>query len=183
MTLTSIGKDVTEDPCWQKSEKERKKLSNEEREECKCLGPNIVKQCQFPGIEAKYDPVVDSPQPEKPQEPGTPPERPQKPKTQSWKAQQDYERSLDKYQDELEDYQKKVDEYQEKIDQWQEEYSEWKGKYESAIGEAEGIIGRFHKDYGSMFDVDLTRHWGIEGFLIAVMFSLLLGVQKRKDII
>ena len=75
------------------------------------------------------------------------------------------------------------DEYQEKIDQWQEEYSEWKGKYESAIGEAEGIIGRFHKDYGSMFDVDLTRHWGIEGFLIAVMFSLLVGVQKRKDII
>ena len=183
VTLTDIGKDVAEDPCWQKSEKERKNLSDEEKEECKCLGPNLLKQCQFPGIEAKYDPVVDRPQPEKPQEPGDPPERPQKPKTQSRKAQQDYERALDKYQDELDHYQKKVDEYQEKIDQWQEEYSEWKGKYESAIGEAEGIIGRFHKDYGSMFDVDLTRHWGIEGFLIAVMFSLLLGVQKRKDII
>lgn len=184
VTITGIGKDVANDTCWtQKTEDDRKNMSDEEKDKCGCLGPNLFTQCKFPGISSKYDPAVDRPEPKKPADPGDPPPQPKKPEGQSLNAQQRYEDDLDQYQKDIDAYQDKVKSYKKDIDRWQNEYSDWKGKYESAIGEAEGTISKFYKDYGKMFDVPLTKHWSILGGIMAAMLALLVVVQKRKDII
>lgn len=183
ITLTNLGADVANDACWALPEDKRKNLSDGDKEKCDCLGKSVFKACKFPGIEAKYDKVVEQSEPQKPPEPGDPPQAPTKPDSNSFQAQQEYEEDLDQYQEDIDAYQEKVDQYQAGIDEWQEKYSDWKGKYESAVGEAEGIIARFNQDFGSMFAVNLGRYGSIQILLIAAMFGLLLVAQQRKDII
>ena len=50
VTLSGLGKDVAKDPCWQKSQRERRRLSVQETNACDCYGKNVFKQCQFPGL-------------------------------------------------------------------------------------------------------------------------------------
>jgi ABC-type multidrug transport system ATPase subunit/pSer/pThr/pTyr-binding forkhead associated (FHA) protein len=193
VTVTGVGRDVAEDPCWQLPE-ERKELTEAEKvERCTCLGPNLFTRCEFPGIRAKYDPAVDAPEPVKPQDPGDPPPqppRPEPPKDQSAEEQrryqdemQRYEEAMRQYQQDIEAYQDKVKQYRSAMDLWQTQYREWKEKRDSAIGEAEGLIRKFHEDYGATFKVNLARHWGALGLIMVVMFGLLVLVQKRKDVV
>ncbi|NEP60602.1 MAG: FHA domain-containing protein [Symploca sp. SIO2G7] len=173
VTITGLGKDVAHDSCWNLSEEQREKLSDREKARCTCYGVSVFKTCKFPGIREAYEPAVDEPEPVKPTAPG---ELPEPSTAQPFLAQQ-------QYQDEIAAYQKKVDEYQQDIDQWQQKYTNWKEKYEGAVGKAEAIISSFHKDYGAIFNINVTRHWSILGSLIAGMFSLIIVVQKRKDVI
>ncbi|TVU52634.1 MAG: FHA domain-containing protein [Arthrospira sp. PLM2.Bin9] len=183
VTITGVGRDVAEDPCWQLDEDEREALTDAQKQDCICLGTSLFNQCSFPGILAKYNPAVDQPEPVRPESPGDPPQQPTRPDNQSFQAQLDYEDEMDQYQADMEAYQDRVNEYQTAIQQWQDEYGEWRGKYEGALGEAEGTIKRFFQDYGSMFNVNVGKYWGILIGLIMVMFGLLLVVQKRKDVI
>jgi hypothetical protein len=194
VTVTGAGRDVAEDPCWQLPEDERKDLTEAEKvERCTCLGPNLFTRCEFPGIQAKYDPAVDAPEPVKPQDPGDPPPqppRPEPPTEQSAEAQaryqeemQRYEEAMRQYQQDIEAYQDRVKQYRSAMDVWQTQYSEWKEKRDSAIGEAEGLIRKFHDDYGNTFNVNLVRHWGALGLIMVLMFGLLVLVQKRKDVV
>ncbi|GAA6619780.1 FHA domain-containing protein [Scytonema sp. NUACC26] len=161
VTITELGRSVALDSCWQLPETERKKLTElEKNKRCQCLGPKLFKSCKFPGIQAKYDPSVDRAEPAKPKAPGDPPDNPLK----------------------LSEYREQVNKYNKAVERWQKDYSRWKEEHESAIGGAEGVISRFHKDYGSMFKVNVTGYWGILCLLMVAMFGLLLGVQKRKDI-
>jgi ABC-type multidrug transport system ATPase subunit/pSer/pThr/pTyr-binding forkhead associated (FHA) protein len=194
VTVTGAGRDVAEDPCWQLPEDERKNLTEAEKvERCTCLGPNLFTRCEFPGIQAKYDPAVDAPEPVKPQDPGDPPPqppRPEPPTEQSPEAQaryqgemQRYEEAMRQYQKDIEAYQDRVKQYRSAMDIWQTQYREWKEKRDSAIGEAEGLIRKFHDDYGNTFNVNLVRHWGALGLIMVLMFGLLVLVQKRKDVV
>ncbi len=161
MTITGIGSDLADDKCFsEQSENKPKDLTKAEKERCTCLGSQLFKQCEFPGLKAKYNQAVDKPEPDKPEAPG--------------EFQSDPR--------EFETYKNKLSQYKKDVNSWQVQYSEWKEKRESAIGEAEGIIRKFHEDYGSAFKVNVVRHWGILGILMAAMFALLLLVQKRKDI-
>jgi len=189
-----VGRDVAEDPCWQLPEEKRKNLSEAEKvSRCTCLGPNLFTRCEFPGIQAKYDPAVDAPEPVKPQDPGDPPPqppRPEPPKDQSPEAQsryqdemQRYEEAMRQYQQDIETYQDKVKQFRSAMDTWQTDYGEWKEKRNSAIGDAEGLIRKFHEDYGNTFNVNLVRRWGALGLIMVVMFGLLVLVQKRKDVV
>lgn len=166
VTITGLGADVAEDSCWKLLEDERKKLTDTEKNKrCQCLGPKLFEKCEFPGLKNKYDDeakaVVAKPEPAKPKSPGDPPS------------------------DALafKDYQDKVKKYNKDIEVWQKDFSKWKEKRESAIGGAEGLLSRFHKDYGPMFKVNIFKHWGSLSLIMAIMFSFLVGVQKRKDII
>ncbi len=194
VTVTGVGRDVAEDPCWQLPEDERKNLTEAEKvERCTCLGPNLFTRCEFPGVQAKYDPAVDAPEPVKPQDPGDPPPqppRPEPPTEQSAEAQaryqeemQRYEEAMRQYQQDIEAYQDRVKQYRGAMDVWQTQYSEWKEKRDSAIGDAEGLIRKFHEDYGNTFNVNLVRHWGALGLIMVIMFGLLVLVQKRKDVV
>jgi len=165
-TITGFGSDVADDPCWKKSEAERKKLTDAyKNQQCQCLGPKLFKSCKFPGLKAKYDAeakaAVEKPEPNKPAAPGNLPSDPSA----------------------LKDYIKKINKYNKDIEVWQKNFSKWKEKRESAIGGAEGLISRMNEDYGSVFKVDIVRHWEILTLLMAVIFGSLLAVQKLKDFI
>ncbi|MGC9524348.1 MAG: FHA domain-containing protein [Limnospira sp.] len=183
VTITGAGQDVAADACWQLSEAERDALTEEQKQDCSCFGPSLFKECNFPGILSKYNPAVDEDQPPKPEDPGDPPEQPTRPDTQSYEAQEEYEEEMDQYQADMEAYQERVDEYKTAIDEWQDQYGDWRGNYEGALGEAEGTIERFNRDYGSMFDVNVGKYWGINLGFIGAMFAFLVVVQKRKDVI
>ncbi|NJN24198.1 MAG: ABC transporter permease [Acaryochloridaceae cyanobacterium RL_2_7] len=71
--LSNIGRSVADDACWLTPEEERDKWGDEEKKDCSCLGPNLFKQCRFPGLWKQYDAAVDQPEPPKPKEPGDPP--------------------------------------------------------------------------------------------------------------
>ena len=126
---------------------------------------------------------MDDPEPVKPTDPGDPPPSPQPPAYLSFRGQRQYQADLDQYQDDMTVYQDQVATYRQELDQWQTQYVDWKEKNEGAVGKAEGIINRFHKDYGATFDVSVTRHWLMLGFLSTVMLILTFVVQKRKDIV
>jgi ABC-type multidrug transport system ATPase subunit len=161
VTISGMGRDIADDSYWKLSDEDRKKQTAEQKKNSQCLGAKMFKNCQFPGLMAKYDPVVDKPEPVKPADPGKAPSNPRK----------------------LNEYEKKVDKYKKDVDVWQKEYSEWKGKYEGAIKSGEGLIERFTKDYGGAFKVNLAWHWSMLGALMAAMFGILFVVQKRKDIV
>lgn len=183
VTTTGLGQDVAKDPCWQLQEADRKQLTEVQRNKCDCLGANLFTRCTFPGIQARYDPAVDEPQPQQPKDPGEPPQKPELPKSQSFKAQQNYQQATKEYQNNLEAYQERIKKYRQATTSWQENYTKWKEKYASAINSAEGILDRFYGDYGGTFDVKVTRHWGMLGLEMVVMFGALIWVQKRKDIL
>jgi hypothetical protein len=67
VTHSGLGKDVAQDPCLKKDDTERENLSEAELKQCRCFGPNLFKRCRFPGIQTKYVPEIDQPQPTRPQ--------------------------------------------------------------------------------------------------------------------
>jgi ABC-type multidrug transport system ATPase subunit len=195
VTISGLGRDVANDACWQLPEAQREALTEEEqRSDCDCLGPNVFRNCNFPGVRDFYDPAVDQPEPAKPSKPADLPAQPDRPKapasdasTQEQQkyqgAMQGYEEAMDDYQKDVEAYQTAMNDYQESIDEWQTRYKDWKEKRDNAIGEAEGLIERLYKDYGSMFKVSLTHHWGMLVAIMAVLFGLVFVVQQRKDVV
>ncbi len=183
VTISGIGTDVAGDRCWDLSEEERKNLSNEAKDRCTCAGRHLFKRCNFPEIRSKYDPAVDLPEPEKPQNPGNLPEPPQRPSNNSFAAQRQYQTALNNYQNQVKEYRQQVDRYQKEMDVWQEEYGKWKEDSQAAIGAAEGIISKYKQNYGNAFAVNLVRHWLVLGLSIAIMLGLIIILQKRKDII
>jgi hypothetical protein len=185
VTITAVGKDVAEDECFARlSQQERNKLTEAEKtKRCSCLGPNVFKQCQFPGIKAKYTEAVDAQEPKQPTDPGTRPAKPE-PTGKCPTSSRCYRDKFEQWEKDLKAYEDKVNQYRNEIQgDWKTKYSDWKQKRESAIGEAEGVIRKFHQDYGAMFKVDVVKDWGILGLIMAAVFGMLLPIQKRKDIV
>lgn len=184
VTITNLGRDVAEDKCFsQLSLQQRDNLTQTEKTRCECLGTNVVKQCKFPGILAKYTAAVDQKEPQQPTDPGLRPPKPEA--TAACPAfSKCYSNKFDRWEKDLKIYENKVNKYRNEINgNWKNKYSEWKQKRESAIGEAEGIIRKFYKDYGSMFKVSVVGNWAILGAIMAGLFALILPIQKRKDIV
>ncbi|WGV29055.1 ATP-binding cassette domain-containing protein [Halotia branconii] len=50
VSLSGLGADVAKDSCWQKTEQQRKVLSEKQAAVCNCYGKNVFKQCKFPGL-------------------------------------------------------------------------------------------------------------------------------------
>ncbi len=183
VTITGLGADVAADPCWRLSSSQRQALSATQKAQCDCMGTEIFRACEFPGVGETYDAAVDEPEPVKPEKPEDPPSPPERPNSRSPQAQQAYQEELDEYEKAMETYQEDLDSYQERVDAWQEDYSTWKENYESAIGEAEGLINRFQSDYGNAFAVNLLKHWLILTGLMVIMFVALSFMQKRQQVI
>lgn len=170
VTLTALGQDVARDPCWQQSPPDREQLTPADKKQCPCLGPSLFTTCEFPGIQAAYNPAVTEPEPVKPKDPGDPP-------------RQSPQADPRQYQIEVASYLEALSRYRQDLDQWQRQYSLWKQNNEGAIGQAEGMLDRFYRDYGPTFDVNVLRHWLILSLASIVMLALTCAVQKRKDIV
>ncbi len=173
MTITELGKDVANDPCWSLKIEAQNKLIETEKKNCPCSGNSIFKSCNFPGVREAYNSVIDEPMPIKPPELEKPPLQPQE---NSLIAQQQYQKEIATYLVQISNYQKA-------IEQWQIKSLKWKEQNERAIGKAEGLIQRFNQDYGATFAVNVVKHWLMLGLLSLVMLVLIAIVQTRKDLI
>ena len=166
VTLSGMGQDIAADPCWQQSAVEREALSELQKAQCHCLGPNLFNQCNFPGLRQKYDPAVSQSEPRQPAEPGPHPE---------------FNSRIDDVQAKLDRYGDRVAAYTKALDNWQESYGQWKERRERAIAAGEAIIRRYAKTDGLGHPVSLPSHWGRLGLLILGMLVLLILMQKRQD--
>jgi ABC-type multidrug transport system ATPase subunit/predicted component of type VI protein secretion system len=193
VTISKLGKDVAEDPCWQLPKAQRDALLEKDKANCNCMGPNLFKKCNFPGLADLYDPAVDTPEPVQPKAPGDlPPQppRPTPPASQTAEAQskyqedmQNYQKAMDAYQKDMEAYQAAAKKYQDDMETWRVRYQDWKAKHDKAISEGEGLIKKLYEDFGPMFKVKLATHWGWLAGITVVVFALVLLVQKRKDVV
>jgi ABC-type multidrug transport system ATPase subunit/pSer/pThr/pTyr-binding forkhead associated (FHA) protein len=170
ITLSKIGQDIAEDPCFQKAPDLRDQLTeSEKREQCTCLGPTLFKRCQFPSLMQEYDPAVDQPKPIKPKEPSALPEP--------------AGLSPAEYQQALNDYNDKVKTYTKDLNTWQDRYKDWEEKRGKAITAGEILVSRYFDRQGSSFAVNIWSHWVKLGLIMLGMLVILGVVQKRKDVI
>jgi ABC-type proline/glycine betaine transport system permease subunit len=194
VTISKLGKDVAEDPCWQLPKDKRDALLEKDKAKCTCMGSNLFKKCSFPSLADLYDPAVDTPEPVQPKAlgnlPSQPPTCPAPPASQSAEAQskyqqemQDYQKAMEAYGKDMEAYKESVNKYQNDMDTWRVRYQDWKAKHDRAIAEGEGLIKKIYEDFGFMFKVNLATHWGWLGGITVVVFALVLLVQKRKDVV
>jgi ABC transport system ATP-binding/permease protein len=161
VTHSGLGQDVAKDPCLQKTDDEREKLTAAELDQCQCIGPNVFKGCRFPGILTKYVPEIDQPEPLQPKLPAKPPS------TASPEAQLAY--------------QKEAKAFQVNIKTWQTDYQTWRQKRQKAISEAEGVITKTYDELGYLFNIKPLSHFVTQGLLILSILIALPFVQKRKD--
>ncbi|MFN3362058.1 MAG: FHA domain-containing protein, partial [Pseudanabaenaceae cyanobacterium] len=171
VTVSGIGKDVVQDQCWNLTKAEREQLTDvDKQEKCICLGENIFKYCQFPGILADYDAEsIDKPEPVQPKRPASPGKIPSNPLEMP-----DYEKKVDKFNRDLESWEKNMQ-------KWRSDFSKWKEKRESLIGSAEGIISQIRDDYGQGFAVNIWGHMRNMIIQICFLVVLIFYLQKRRD--
>jgi ABC-type multidrug transport system ATPase subunit/pSer/pThr/pTyr-binding forkhead associated (FHA) protein len=208
--ISGPGSDVAADPCWTLPQEERENLTIKVKEEleCRCLGLNIFKTCNFPGLGELYDPAIDEPEPIEPVAIGDPPEKPvlpdppQKPSDQSDPlAMNQYLDDLQAYQDETDrlqsDYESRVEEYQERVDKYQKdvadyqaELADWQIARNEAVGKAEGLLQGYFENYSWSFvnkedsrayRSKIIKSWSAQFVIILVLFALTLLLMKRKD--
>ncbi len=85
MAITGAGSDVDADACWLLSDEEQAALTEQQKlESCRCLGPNILSQCRFPGVLANVGATFTEPEPvapdaTRPATPAPPPPEPVQP--------------------------------------------------------------------------------------------------------
>ena len=166
VTLSDIGHDIAEDPCWQQRERLRQRLSEAQKAQCNCMGPSLFTQCNFPGIRKEYNPAVDQPEPSQPQKPAALPE------------------VLDtvgpNLQGLLQTYNKQIEDYNHAMGAWQSDYSQWKKEREEAIATGETLIRRYLEAEGDGFAVNLWGHWLRLCLLMLGMLMMILGIQRYK---
>jgi ABC-type multidrug transport system ATPase subunit len=170
VTLSGLGRDVAEDPCWQQPEAVRKGWKEADKVQCQCMGPQLFNRCSFPGLRQEYDPTVDQPEPQKPESPGDPPVAPE---NLLLEAQQ--------FSDDLQAYADKTKTYRTDLDNWQSRFTRWKEKRGRALAAGEELLNRFNRNQGNTFAVNVPGHWLKLGLLIFSTLGLLAIVQKRKD--
>lgn len=168
VTLSGIGTDIANDPCWKMPESKRNALKDEEKSQCDCLGTNLFTQCRFPGIGAEYHADVDRVEPVQPEEPGAVPEAAEIPPSE--------------IQSELDEYGDTVKTYTQAMEDWQSDYGQWKENRGRAIAAGEALIKRYTESEGHGYAVNLGGHWSRLGGLIFGMLGVILILQKRKDL-
>lgn len=171
ISLSNVGKDIAADTCWLEPEEIRDQWGDEQKQDCSCLGENLFKQCQFPGLWKQYDPAVDQAEPTKPNDPGDPPPIPED--VQSLVSGE--------YADDLDRYNKTVEAYRDELDTWQDEFRVWKENRGKAIAAAEELLQRSYRNQSRSYRLNVWQHWGRLMLIIGGMLILLAWVQKRKD--
>jgi ABC transport system ATP-binding/permease protein len=171
VTLSGVGRDIAQDPCWQQPQSVRDKWKDTDKAQCKCMGPQLFDGCSFPGLRQDFNPAVNQPEPIRPKNLGDPPTTPEN--LLGPDGQQ--------FADDIKAYSEKTKTYRKDIDQWQDRFSQWKEKRGRAIASGEALLDRFNRNQGNSFAVDVLGHWLKLGALILVTLGLLVGVQKRKD--
>jgi len=199
VTLSGMGKCVALDPCWQLPKEEREKLSEQYKtDNCSCMGPKLFERCCFPCIREYDNHAITEQEPSKPikpKDPGDPPPLPNEPARSSYKSVRDWNDAWQQYLDDMkkwagdmDDYHAKVKSYQDQlksyekdVDKYTEAYKNWQEDRSQAVGKAEGLIDTMNQNYGHAFNVNVASHWSILSSIIAIIFLLIVAIQKLKD--
>ncbi|APB34788.1 ABC transporter ATP-binding protein [Gloeomargarita lithophora Alchichica-D10] len=171
VSLSGMGRDLIQDPCWQKDGEARKALTTAELQTCQCLGANVFRQCEFPGIRSRYNSAVDELEPVKPTKPADPGDVPDDPA------------AFATFRDTLRAYQDQMKTYQDQITAWQDKFTDWQQRRSRSINEAEGLLDTFRKDHGSLFAANVVASWRHLGLLILGMLIAVPFLQKRRDMV
>ncbi|MEO0310286.1 MAG: ABC transporter permease, partial [Gloeomargarita sp. DG02_3_bins_56] len=171
VSLSGMGRDLIQDPCWQQDAEARKALTSAALQECQCLGANVFRRCEFPGIRSRYNAAVDEPEPVKPKKPAEPGDVPDNPA------------DFPAFRDRLRAYQDQMKVYQQQITAWQDKFTDWQQRRSRSINEAEGLLDTFRKDHGALFNADVQSSWRNLWFLILAMLAAVPFLQKRRDMV
>ena len=179
MSITKIGRDIAEDPCWHLPKVQREALSEDEKNaNCPCMGINMFnasrfgKVCYFPGLQQFYKPELDSPKPVKPVEPEKPgdpptqpalPPQPTQPPPGDVLAQQQYVQDVNAWQEQVnqvnddfrrqfEDYQQRVDAFQAASDKYQQEVETYQHDITEWQGTRSAAFGSGENLLGRLWD-------------------------------
>ena len=183
MGITGVGSDVAADACWQLDDETQKAMDLQFKDEnCLCLGTNALREdsCNYPGLGAFYNPVIDEPLPvefaeDPPPEPVEPPRpeipaRPEECVDQSdnicmakWREdvlkweeestaiQNAYEAQLELFRGETEQYKADLASYQERAVDSQQGSVERRIAVEGSVLPAEELIRQFYPGFGWTF--------------------------------
>lgn len=59
LTVSGYGQDIASDRCWQLPADQRNSLSDDQEQDCTCMGVNIFSACRFPGIYGFFLPAIE----------------------------------------------------------------------------------------------------------------------------
>jgi hypothetical protein len=187
MGITGVGSDVAADECWQLDDETQKEMDLAFKDEnCQCMGTNALRadSCNYPGLGAFYNPIIDEPPPaefaeDPPPEPVEPPRpeippRPEECEDQSdnicmakWREdvlkweeestaiQTAYEAELEVFRQETEQYKTDLAGYQERAVAAQQGTVERRIAVEASVLPAEELIRQFYPGFGWTY-VDKT---------------------------
>jgi hypothetical protein len=212
--ISGVGSDVAGDACWRDlTDEQRDDLTLDQKNaQCDCMGEKAlyIDNCDFPGIGKYYTDALDTPDPEKPKDPGPQPEEPELApapaapsgtdagnvtalqkylsdsadyNNQSAQIQEEYKKEIDVWQD-------KQEVYKEALKTYQVDITDLKVKRATAVGSAESTISRFKDQYGWTF-VDKTDRpaylqmlvttWIAQLVICLVLFIGTIIMQKRAE--
>jgi ABC-type multidrug transport system ATPase subunit/energy-converting hydrogenase Eha subunit F len=180
VTASGYGKDVARDVCWALPLDQRQALTDDQKQNCTCMGNNIFSKCNFPGVRRAVTSLLDQPQPVQPTPDPAMNQVPVQPVLRQGEALDQYSTEINQYTLELERYQGVVSAYLSELQQYLANATAWEKQQNFAIGDAESRIADEINDYGSIYNVDLGAHWlALIGFsaLLSVVFT---GIQFRK---
>ena len=183
MGISGVGSDVAADACWELEDDVQKSMDLAFKDEnCRCLGTNALREesCNYPGLGAFYNPVIDQPRPGdcelaepaepiRPPEPELPPE-PEEPVDQSdnvamgkyredvqkWRDEVDrineaYRAELAVYEDDLKQFREDVDEFQVCVKDAETRKANYRIATEASVLPAEELIRQFYPGFGWTF--------------------------------
>lgn len=211
IAISGAASDVAADECWALPKQQRERLSLEEKQArgCTCMGLAIFNRavCNYPGLGAYYDPVINEAAPLEPKPIGSPPAKPILPAAPQppvdpanteatakflqdlQKHQQETERISLAFQDQLDQFQKKSEQFKTDMEAFQKAKAQWEIDRNAAVAKAEGLIGALYDDYywayvdkddAQAFWSKLLIAWSILFLCSGLLFVGTLYFIKRK---
>lgn len=191
MRTTGMGDPLAADACWALPKEERQNLTEADKAQCSCMGPNIFTQCsEFPGIlsedfyDAETEAALAQPRPIEPSQPTPYPTPTPLPAPADPQALPTY---IAQMQDQGEAYADariaQGDDYAAAMRSYGDERERWQKSRERAISSAEGMLGAIYDDFGRSFTGSLWMRWGMLSAIMGVLLIALVAFQKIKDVL
>jgi hypothetical protein len=181
-TADGHGKVLASDSCWQLPADQRQNLTEDQKQSlCSCMGINIFRTCNFPGVLQFYNPAVDQPAPAMP----TTDQAfkfPNPPTPAPGVTLDQYAQTVkDSFATALESNLATSGIYQNQLNQYMDSLMNWDAERKSAISYAESQLQQEFDNYASDYNVNLLYPLaGLIGESIVIVILLILSV-KRKD--
>jgi energy-converting hydrogenase Eha subunit F len=181
VAASGYGSDVAQDSaCWALPAAQRLSLTPAKKQNCTCMGDNVLQRCNFPGVRTVVTSLIDQPEPVQPTPDEGVNQLPVQPLLRPGETLQQFSDEVNQYTLKLETYQGIVGSYLSSLQQYLEAATNWQRLQSYAIGNAESRIADQIDRYGPIYNIDLGAHWLILLATSLVLFVLLTVIQIGK---